>query len=190
MRMPIVLCTFQNMAMRYLIFLFFIASVAEAQNQLVVLRGERVLFRYKEGDMLSVKTRSGITLKGYVADVNDSLVITLRDTIRLHDIDRVYATRITFSNKLGIFLMMGGTGYFLVDEFNTIVVQGKRPDVDAGVARASAGLVAGGAVLFWVRKHTHPIRRRVILRSVDRTSVFYEPERGFPRGYVTPYIPR
>lgn len=160
------------------------------QNQLVVMRGERVLFRFREGDMLKVKTADGVIRRSFIAEVNDTSVITGRDTMLIQNIRKVYASRTSFINVVGGAMIAGGTLYFLIDQFNTSVVHGEDIDIDPSVAKASATLVTTGAVLFFVRKRSHALHGRVKLRSVDSKSIFFEHDYRPVKGYVSPYIPR
>jgi hypothetical protein len=162
-----------------------------AQNQLVLLKGERLLFRFIQGDHLEVTLKSGRKLpKSFIVSVNDTTIITGYDTIPIHEIKKVHVSRKTLLNQIGLLAMMGGVGYFLIDEFNSIVVNGEKPDVDEGVAKVSAGLLVGGATLYFIRKKSERIRGRVRLLSADRQSYFYKRDYQMEKGYVSPHIPK
>jgi hypothetical protein len=93
-------------------------------------------------------------------------------------------------NVVGAIMMIGGVGYFVIDQFNVVVVNGDDPNIDRKVAVSSVSLLAGGALLFYIRKKSQRIHGRWRLLSVDSKSYFYEPEYVLPKGYVSPYIPR
>jgi hypothetical protein len=87
-------------------------------------------------------------------------------------------------------MVIGGVGFFIVDQFNVVVVNGDKANIDSKVARNSAGLLVGGTLLYFLRKKSQKIHGRYRLVSVDSKSFFYEQGYRPEKGYISPYIPR
>ena len=161
------------------------------QNQLILLKGDELVFRFRVGDSFVVKRKGSKAVdRSFIVSINDSTVITGLDTIPIHLIDKVYKTRMMFYNVVGATMMIGGIGYFVIDQFNIVVVNGDDPNIDQGVAISSASLLAGGVVLYYIRKKSQRIHGRWRLLSVDKDSYFYVPDFAPQNGYISPYIPK
>lgn len=160
-----------------------------AQKQLVLLKGERVLLRLNPGDDFSYQLKGTKQKRNtYVNNLSDSAVVTHSDTIPYHKIDRVYFKRSTFANRLGLVLVVGGAGYFLIDQFNNVVVHGNEAEINESVARSSLTMVAVGLPMMLIKNdYAKPTGRKRLL-MVQEGSPFYLDNR--PKGYLSPYIPR
>lgn len=179
--------------MRVLLLFALVASCVDgfSQNQLILLKGDELVFRFRAGDSFEIKRKDSKTVeRSFIVSINDSTVITGLDTIPVHMIDKVYKTRMMFYNVVGATLLIGGIGYFVIDQFNIVVVNGDDPNIDRGVAVSSASLLVGGALLYYVRKKSQRVHGRWRLLSVDRDSHFYVPDFVPQKGYVSPYIPK
>lgn len=173
-----------------LFFLFLaLTRTGYAQKQLVLLKGERVLLRLNPGDDFSYQLKGTKQKRTtYVNNLSDTAVVTHSDTIPYHKIDRVYFKRSTFANRLGLVLVVGGAGYFLIDQFNNVVVHGNDAEINESVARSSLTMVAVGLPMMLIKNdYAKPTGRKRLL-LVKEGSPFYLDNR--PRGYLSPYIPR
>jgi hypothetical protein len=156
-----------------------------------MLKGDNLIFRFRPGDAFAIKRKDSKRIeRSFIVSINDSTVITGYDTIPIHEIARVHKPRMTLLNVVGGLMMVGGIGYFVIDQFNIVVVNGDNANIDRGVAVPSVTLLAGGALLYYIRKKSTRIHGRVRLLSVDNKSSFYEPDYIPVKGYVSPYIPR
>lgn len=178
---------------RFVILCFMIVAVAStravAQSQLVLLKGQRVILRMVPGDdfVFKRKGRPGV-ITTYINNLSDTAVVTHSDTIPFHQIERLYFVRTRFYNKIGYGLVVGGAGYFLIDQFNTVVVRGESFSLDDRVTRTSVGAVAVGIPLLLIKKKSQKIAFPYRLLEAREGSPFYIDMQ--PKGYTSPYIPR
>ena len=162
---------------------------AHAQMQLVLLKDEQVLLRLNPGNDFVYRLRNTQQVKTtYVNNLSDTAVVTHRDTVPYHMIDRIYFKRSTFLNRLGLVLVIGGAGYFLIDQLNNVVVHGNEAELNESVTTASVAMVAVGLPMMLVKKKYVRVRGRTRLLMVKEDSPFYLDNR--PKGYVSPFIPR
>lgn len=167
----------------------FCGAVVMAQNQLLLLKNQDVLLRLKAGDDFAFRVKGTKEVRRtYINALSDTAVVTHRDTVPLHTIDRVYFRSDTFVNRLGLFLMIGGIGYFAIDQLNTVVVNGDDARLDAGVTTASLVMVAAGVPMRYIGRNSRKVRGRLRLLTVTPESPFYRDTE--PKGYQSPYIPR
>ena len=142
-----------------------------SQPQLVLIKREDVLQRYYPGDDFVFRLKGSKTIRrSYVNNLSDTAVITHRDTIPFHEIDEVYHPRSRFYNTMGVFLVAGGVGYFVIDQINNSF------DFDRSVMSFSAPTVAVGLPLALLRPKWQPLNRKVRLRTVKKGSPFFRPD--------------
>lgn len=162
--------------LRYLLFtlLIFAANFGWAQKQLVLVNREKVLLRLNPGDefVISLKGEKR-KLDSYINNLFDTAVMVHKTVVPLHKIDKVYFTHSTFMNRFGKFLVVGGVAYFLIDQFNTVVVQGDEASLDEDVTTASAVMVGVGLPLMLIKKRSQRIGGRYRLMVVEEGSPFY-----------------
>jgi hypothetical protein len=161
--------------------LFFLMCVSVlklcAQKQLILLKDEKVLLRLYPGDeiMLSLNGKKE-PIRSYVNNISDSSVTIHRDEIAFHTIDRIYFTRGNFLNVVGGLMVVGGAAYFVIDQFNLVVVHGEGFDIDQNVSIASASLIGVGLPLMLLKKKSQKLGGRFRLRMADKGSAFYQPD--------------
>jgi hypothetical protein len=144
------------------------------QHQLVLIKKEKVLQRYSEGDRIRYQLNGSNDInRRLILGIYDSLIRTDRDTISVFKIQRVYFDHVTAYNKLGSVLVVGGAGLFIIDQFNTLVVRGDDFSVDDDLTVISASAVLAGLPLMLVKKKYHKIRYPTRLLIVDDQSPFY-----------------
>jgi hypothetical protein len=165
---------------RYLFLLFLLSPLVSAfgQKQLVVVKRENVLLRLSEGDAFTYKPKGSTRVhETYVRQLTEIAVITHRDTVPFHMIDRIYFRQRKFYNTIGSALVIFGGGLFIIDQFNEVIVNGREPGLDDNVSRLSAGALALGIPMMLIKKKSQRIRHPVRLMTVDRRSIFYTPDR-------------
>ena len=68
---------------------------------------------------------------------------------------------------------MGGVAYFLIDQFNTVIVQGDKASLDEDVTTVSATMVAVGLPMMLIKKRYQRVGRKYRLMVVEEGSPFY-----------------
>jgi len=151
------------------------ATAGYAQKQLVLLKGQKVLLRLGFGDEITFRLKGSKTVRvSYVNNLFDTAVMAHQDIIPFHKIDRIYFKHSGFVNRVGGILLIGGAGYFLIDQINTVIVQGHKASLDDGVDRASIGMVAVGLPMMLIRKKSQRLGGRYRLLTADYDSPFYQ----------------
>jgi len=166
------------MRLSLLLAVLLISFFARGQKQLLLMKGERVKFRFEPGDEIVFKTKGNERIwTTYVNNLFDTVLVTHRDTIPLHQIERIYFQQSSFANRIGGALVVGGAALFLIDQLNYTVIQGNDPSVDAWVSQVSLGAIAVGLPMMIIKKRYQRINYKHRLRVVDKTSFFYEHRR-------------
>jgi hypothetical protein len=162
------------------------AANAYSQKQLVLLRNEKVLLRLYPGDEIIFKLKGGKTKKEtYVNNLSDTAVVTHRDTVPYHTIERVYFRQQKFYNKIGTALVILGGGLFVIDQINVVIVNGQSPDLDSWVSSVTLTALIAGIPAILLKKKSQKLNRRHRLMMVTQGSAFYQPD---TRGYISPYM--
>lgn len=151
--------------------------IASGQKQLVLLKKQKILLRLTFGDEIILKTKGSDTkLVSYVNNLFDTAVMVHKTVIPFHKIDRVYFKRSNFANVVGTILVVGGIGYFVIDQLNVIVVNGDKPTLNDNVTATSVGMAAVGLPMMLIKKKSQRIRGKYRLMTVDEGSPFYQRE--------------
>jgi hypothetical protein len=169
-----------------LIFLFIaLAVAAHGQKQLILLRRENVLLRLYPGDEFIYKEKGSKTVKTtYINNLSDTAVVTHRDTVPFHTIEKVYFKQHKFYNTIGGALVIFGGGLFLIDQINVVLVNGQSPSLDNRVSTVSLTSLAVGIPMMLIKKKSQRMSYPCRLMMVDKGSVFYRPD---TRKYILPY---
>lgn len=166
-------------------FLIGCSGVVQGQKQLILLKREKVLLRLYPGDEFIYREKGSRTKRTtYVNNISDTAVVTHRDTVPFHTIDRIYFRQQKFYNTVGTVLVIFGAGLFLIDQINVTLVQGEKPSLDNRVSAISLSSLAAGLPLMLIRKHSQKMGYPHRLMMVDKGSVFYRPD---TRQYILPY---
>ena len=153
------------------------AGAASGQKQLVVLKKENVLLRLFPGDEIIFKLNGDRVVRtSYINNLSDTALVAHRDTIPFHSIDRLYFRQRRFYNTIGSALVIFGTGLFLIDQVNVVLVNGQSPNLDNRVSALSLGSLAAGLPLMLLKKKSQRVRYPIRLRMVEKGSAFYRPD--------------
>ncbi len=160
------------------ILFFNVSFLSIGQTQLVLLNKERVVIRFGYGDDFTyMRKKSKHFTHGVMLGATEFAVITFNDTIPFSSIERVdlkgHGQR-HFPTLLSKFLITAGIGYFVLDQFNHVIVQGQKPDWEPTVWKPSLVLVASGFALKLTRRRSQRIRFPAKLLAVERGSMFYK----------------
>lgn len=126
--------------------------------------GDRFVFKEKGSDSVT---------KTYVNNLSDTAVVTQNDTVPFHRIERIYFRQRTFYNRVGRGLVVAGAGLFLVDQFNTVVIQGDDPSLSDYVTPISIATVVAGLPLMLAKKKSQKLKTGYRLVMVQEGSPFY-----------------
>jgi hypothetical protein len=158
-------------------FFIFLASILHAQNQLVLLKGEKVKLRLYPGDDFVYKLKgSNEVISSYINNLSDTSVVAHRDVVPFYNIDRIYFKQSSFRHVVGGLLVVGGAGYFLIDQVNNVIVHGNKADLDEGVARTSGIMLAVGLPMMLIHKKSQKLGGMYRLLMVKKGSPFYKPD--------------
>lgn len=154
-----------------------VAGSANCQKQLILLNGEDVLLRLYPGDELIYKLKGSKTVRTtYVNNLSDTSVVTHRDTVPFHTIDRIYFEQHKLYNTVGTALVIFGGGLFLIDQINVVLVNGQSPNLDSRVSTISLASLAAGLPMALIKKKSQKIRHRTRVMMVEEGSAFYRPD--------------
>lgn len=176
-----------------ILFCFLICICATAQQrQLVVLKNETVLARYKVGDVISfAREQDKKILQQKILDLNDTLIMMNLDSVSYFHIKKLDIRgrkSSTLGQRLGAYMIVAGVILPIAELVNTGLVQKQGASIDEGVAIASGVLLVGGAALVFIKKpYFKPGRKHRIL-IVKKGSAFYEDTA--PTRPVNPYLPQ
>jgi hypothetical protein len=148
---------------------------AYAQKQLVLLKGQKVILRLYPGDDIELKMRGNEDrIYSYVNNLFDTAVMAHETLIPFSKIERIYFVRTSFMNRVGGLLVIGGVGYFLIDQLNTIIVHGEDPTLDKGVTTTSCVMVGVGLPMMLIKKKSQRMKPGYHLLTVKPGSPFYK----------------
>ena len=169
-----------------LLLVLLVTPYVHAQKQLVLLKRQRVILRLYPGDDIVFREKGYRSVRhSYVNNLSDTAVVTHNDTIAYHAIDRLYFRQSRFYNVLGSALVIGGVGYFLIDQINEMAVQGNSPSFDRKVNTVSLPAIIIGLPLMLIRKKSQRITPKYHILMVKPGSIFYKAN---PQGYQSPFM--
>jgi uncharacterized protein (UPF0248 family) len=166
----------------YFFLIFFLIGLASqtthAQKQLVLLKKQKVILRLNPGDEIIYSLKGDKTIrKSYVNNLYDTAVLAHNTVVPLHRINRIYFKRSTFANVVGGLLVVGGAGFFVIDQFNTVVVQGGSASLDPQVTTISATALVIGLPMMLIHKKSQRIKSPYRILTVKEGSMFYQTPR-------------
>jgi hypothetical protein len=154
---------------------FFVATAVKGQKQLVILKKEKILLRLYPGDEIIFSLKGSKQIyTSYVNNLFDTAVMAHKDIVPFHKIDKVYFTRSSFANVIGTIMVAGGVGYFLVDQFNELVIKGHEASINEDVATTSVIMVAVGLPMMLIKKKSVRVGGKFRMLTVGPNSLFYQ----------------
>ena len=162
--------------LRILLFILLVSgtNLGLAQKQLLLLNREKVILRLNPGDEFIISLKGDKRkLNSYINNLFDTAVMVHKTLIPFHKIDKIYFKHSAFVNRFGKLLVFGGVAYFLIDQFNTVIVQGDKASLDEDVTAVSVGMVAVGLPMMLIKKRYQRVGRKYRLMVVEERSPFY-----------------
>ena len=157
--------------------IFLLAPSVQGQKQLVLLKNEKILLRLYPGDEIIFSIKGSKQKRtSYINNLYDTAVLAHKDIVPFHKIDKIYFKRSSFMNVVGTVMVAGGVGYFLVDQFNELVIKGHEGSINEDVAKTSAIMVAVGLPMMLIKKKSQRIGGKFRLLTVDKNSLLYQRE--------------
>jgi hypothetical protein len=165
-----------SLRLTFFVIFMLLSCAASGQPQLVLLRGEQVLIRKEVGDVIRYKLRkSDKSTESFITAVWEFGFISNADSVRFMEVEKIHAgDRSSFLSRLGRAMIVGGAGYFLLDQFNEGIISGNGFSLEESVWRPAVALVMTGGVLSvsgrkWYRTGYGPFR----VMTVESDSPFY-----------------
>ena len=150
---------------------------AFSQNQLVLLKNEKIKLRLYPGDDFVYRLKGSKTIHtSYVNNISDTAVVAHNTIVPFYKIDRIYFKHHNFKNVIGGLLVVGGIGYFAIDQLNVTLVRGDKANLDEGVTTSSVVMVGAGLPLLLINKKSEKLGGRFRLLFVKKGSAFYRPD--------------
>ena len=135
-----------------------------------------VIARFTEGDRFTFKLKNHALKEGYITELNDfSMVTSLLDTISFQSIEKINIKgqhRRSFTKSLGRALLVGGLGYIIIDQVNSLIGS-TASGFDDSDKRALVAASVGAGLLFIKPKYLK-VNRGVAIRTIDYHSPYYK----------------
>lgn len=155
------------------------------QRQLVVLKYNEVVARFKPGQAFSFKYKGNREkVSTYIRDLSDTAIVTYDDTISVYEIDRIYFKQHAFHQTLGAALVIVGVGRFVIDQINNLAVHGNKPSLDSEVNQFSISTVTIGLPMLLIRKRSQKMLYKYKAIIVNQDSHLYLK----PEEYASPNL--
>jgi hypothetical protein len=123
--------------------------------------------RYYEGDVISLKTDSGIWVRGEINRLLDSSLFIDNQQIHLSDIKSVQKTQKGFGWRLlAKVCINAASGYFLIDTSNRLI-NGDQPMVHEGTIKASGIMYGVFFISSTIGNRKYRINKNRTLKIID-----------------------
>lgn len=155
--------------------LLLIANCLPAQKHLAVLKKNKIIAQYAEGQYIRLKLRNGKRSEGHILELYPFSMITSDDTIEFKNIKKIdirKQRKFSATSGIGGLLFLGGIGYLGLDRLNSAIGKGP-PDLDSSVLNTSIILTSLGAALIFIKPRYIHVNYKVHLRTVNYDSNLY-----------------
>jgi hypothetical protein len=156
------------------LFVLLATVTTNGQKQLVLLKGERVVVRFTQGEYFYCKLKNKQVREGKLINLTDTQIITSTDTLNLLSIEsiKVKGRHVSRVGKLGRLFMIAGIGYFSIDQLNNLILRGET-ELEKDVIVPSLILTGVGAGMVYIRSPYKKVYGHT-LKTIDYTSRFYK----------------
>lgn len=160
---------------RWLILCIFLwAGLIElsAQPQLALLKKDRIITRFNEGEYIRFQRRGESDfIRAIITGIHPGYFMLGVDTIYHYEVVKVDVRKKLLAGfkvaPIGKGLMIAGASLFLIDAFNTTVIQGESYSLDKSVARGGFILIGVGALMQVVNNNYFKTGRKKKLASLN-----------------------
>ena len=150
-----------------------VPGIAFSQKYLVVEKlGTRKRYEYRVGQKITYKLKNEDFFRTDVITQLETNVIAFG--FGFYSFEQIEAVNINRKPRSGVdatkfspFLLLGGAGYFLLDQFNNSVINGNKLSINDNVLRTSSVLVGLGALPLILKKRKVKLKKNWRLRLVD-----------------------
>lgn len=138
---------------------------ALAQNRLMLLKGNKLIYSFSETDFIRFKRADRDYFNsGFIQGIYSDSFRTGQDTTFIHQLSKIDLTGLPNSGfktaELGRGLMLSGIMFFAGDAVNTTLVRDETYSVHRGVLISCALLVSSGLAMQWVNNNYFTIGRK------------------------------
>ncbi len=142
----------------------FLCGSLLAQPQLVLLKKDRVITRFEEGEYIRFQRKDdGGFIRALIVGIHSGYFIVSTDTIYTYNIARIDLRKKVTTNikgaSIGKGLITAGVALALIDLFNTVVIRDEPFGIDNRVAGVSVGLIGVGGLMQLVNNNFFKIGR-------------------------------
>lgn len=157
-----------------ILFTFFCFGLSElsAQPQLALLKNDRIVTRFTEGEYIRFQRKGESDyIRAMITGIHPGYFMLGVDTIYHYEVAKVDVSKKTLTGfkvaPIGKGLMIGGASLFLIDAFNTTVIQNQSYSLDTSVARVGFILIGTGALMQLVNNNYFKTGRKKKLASLN-----------------------
>lgn len=131
---------------------FLVTNGLLAQPQLTLLKKDRVITRFKEGEYIRFQRKGNHEfIRAMITGIYPGYFMLGEDTIYHHEVAKIDISHKTITSfkiaSAGKALILAGVSLIVIDAFNTVIIQDRTYKVERGVGTASLTLVGVGALL-------------------------------------------
>ena len=158
-----------------LLVLILVANCLPAQKHLAVLKRNKIIAQYSEGQYIRLKLKNGKRSEGHILELQPFSMITSDDTIEFKNIKKIdirKQRKFNATSGIGGLLFLGGLGYLGLDRLNSAIGKGP-PDLDGTVLNTSVILTSVGAAMIFIKPGYIRINYKVHLRTINYDSNLY-----------------
>jgi len=143
-----------------------------AQPQLALLKKDRVITRFNEGEYIRFQKKdSDNFIRAIITGIYPGYFMLGEDTIYHYEVTKVDISSKTTTNfkvaSIGKALILAGVSLIVIDAFNTVIIQDRTYKVERGVGKASLTLVGVGGLMQIVNSNYFRVGRKRKLASLN-----------------------
>lgn len=146
-----------------LLFLGCLSSVS-AQNKLVLLKKDRVVYRFEEENIFGSSAKMKMVFGGVITGIHPNFFRIETDTTYTYDIAKIDLRGKNYTGfkiaPIGRGIIFAGVGLFLIDVFNTTVILDDSYAIDNSVTPVALAFIGTGALMQVVNNNFFKIGRR------------------------------
>ena len=162
---------------RILVCFLLLSFSGVAQKQLILLKNDRVVGRFTEGDYIRLLMKDGSHREGMIIELAEFTAITSNDTVAFNKIAKVGIPKGQRKGFAPIFggLMLGvGITMLGLDAINSATGHTAKGGIDPQILQTSAILIGVGSALVFIKPKYRRVNNGTFLRTIDYKSRWYK----------------